>query len=72
MSDKYWMNVKLGVPSDEREVLIVTKSKNGNRNIDKGYFMQTPEGGGRWVHRGVSEVTHWRDMPVLPEEKGDG
>lgn len=64
-----WISVNLGIPSDGREVLIVTRSKNGNWNIDKGYYMPAEiPGGGRWVHRGVAEVTHWMDLPALPED----
>ena len=55
----------LGIlPPENEEVLIVTRSKNGSRNIDKGYVLE-----GRWVHRGVAEVTHWMPMPALPKDE---
>ena len=64
-----WISVNLGVPSDGRDVLVVTRSKKGARNIDKGYYiLYDVPGGGRWVHRGTAEVTHWMDLPKLPEE----
>ena len=53
-------------PLDDAEVFICTRSKNGNRNIDKGYYLAED---GRWVHRGTAEVTHWMPLPSLPETK---
>lgn len=50
-------------PEAGTEVLICTKSKNGSRNIDKGYWC-----GGRYAHRGVAAVTHWMPLPELPKE----
>lgn len=61
MSD--WMKVCDRVPADDRDVLIVTRSKNGHRSIDKGYY-----DGDRMVHRGVAQVTHWMPLPELPED----
>ena len=51
-------------PKDDKEVLICTQSKNGNRNIDKGYYFTEDS---RWVHRGTAEVTHWMPLPKPPE-----
>ena len=59
-----WIRVTDLLPEDQEEVLVCTRSKNGNRNIDKGYWL-----GDRWVHRGTAEVTHWMPLPELPEEQ---
>lgn len=59
-----WISVDDRLPKDEQEVLVCTKSKNGMRNIDKGYLAKD-----RFVHRGCAEVTHWMPLPELPEEK---
>ena len=61
-----WISSKNLVPDREKEVLICTQSKNGTRNIDKGYFIPNES---RWVHRGTAEVTHWMPLPRLPEEE---
>ena len=61
---KEWIPVNDGTPEDENAVLICTKSKNGVKNIDKGYFIPNEN---RWVHRGTAEVTHWMPLPDLPE-----
>ena len=58
-----WIKITDRQPEDDREVLVVTKSKAGYRAIDKGYF-----NGERMIHRGCSEVTHWMPLPELPEE----
>ena len=39
------------------------RSKNGVRNIDKGYYILD-----RWIHRGRAEVTHWTPLPKFPKE----
>ena len=56
-----WFSVKEKIPEETVEVLVVTRSKNGVRNVDKGYMFL-----GRWVHRGKAEVTHWMPIPSLP------
>ncbi|MDD6642708.1 MAG: DUF551 domain-containing protein [Firmicutes bacterium] len=58
-----WISVKDRLPETEDEVLVLTMSKNGNINVDKGYFAN-----GRFVHRGRAEVTHWMPLPEPPEE----
>ena len=59
-----WIRVEEKTPEDQEEVLVCTRSKNGNRNIDKGYW-----NGDRFVHRGTAKVTHWMPLPDLPEGK---
>ena len=56
-----WISVQEGLPEDQEEVLVCTRSKNGVRNIDKGYMAL-----GRWIHRGRAEVTHWMPLPPFP------
>lgn len=58
-----WKNAREEFPPDEGEVLVCTRSRNGTRNIDKGYWFVD-----RWIHRGSSEVTHWMPLPPLPDD----
>ena len=37
MSD--WISTKDRLPEEGQEVLVSTKSKNGQRNVDKGYYL---------------------------------
>ena len=57
-----WVSVDDRLPEDQEEVLVCTHSKNGIRNIDKGYMAID-----RFIHRGRAEVTHWMPMPQLPK-----
>ena len=57
-----WISVKDRLPEDQEEVLVCTRSKNGIRNIDKGYMAID-----HFIHRGRAEVTHWMPMPELPK-----
>ena len=50
------------IPPDQEEVLVLTQSKNGVRNVDKGYWAID-----HFIHRGRSEVTHWMPMPEPPK-----
>ena len=59
-----WIPVNDRLPEDQEEVLVCTRSKNGVRNIDKGYMAID-----RFIHRGRAEVTHW--MPLPPPPKGE-
>lgn len=62
--DRYrWISVRENVPEDQEEVLVCTRSKNGCRNIDKGYWSID-----HFIHRGTAEVTHWRPLPKFPED----
>lgn len=58
-----WISVRGRLPEDQVEVLVATRSKNGVRNIDKGYLAID-----HFIHRGCAEVTHWMPMPALPKE----
>ena len=58
-----WISVEDRLPEDQEEVLVCTRSKNGIRNIDKGYMAID-----RFIHRGCAEVTHWMPLPHLPKE----
>ena len=58
-----WIAVTVMIPPDQEEVLVLTRSKNGVRNIDKGYWAID-----HFIHRGRSAVTHWMPLPELPEE----
>ena len=53
-----WISVNDRLPEDQEEVLVCTRSKNGVRNIDKGYMAID-----RFIHRGRAEVTHWMPIP---------
>ena len=57
-----WISVKDRLPEDQEEVLVCTRSKNGVRNIDKGYMAID-----RFIHRGRAEVTHWMPLPQPPK-----
>ena len=57
-----WISVKDELPEDQEEVLVCTCSKNGIRNIDKGYMAID-----HFIHRGRAEVTHWMPLPQPPE-----
>ena len=47
-----WVSVEDELPEDQEEVLVCTRSKNGIRNIDKGYMAID-----HFIHRGRAEVT---------------
>lgn len=59
-----WISVRDRLPEDQVEVLVATRSKNGVRNIDKGYLAID-----HFIHRGCAEVTHWMPLPALPKEE---
>lgn len=58
-----WIPVTERIPPDQEEVLVLTRSKNGVRNVDKGYWAID-----HFIHRGRSEVTHWMPLPEAPKE----
>ena len=62
-----WIPVTEKIPPDQEEVLVLTSSKNGVRNVDKGYWAID-----HFIHRGRAEVTHWMPLPEPPETDGGG
>ena len=58
-----WIPVEKKIPPDQEEVLVLTRSKNGVRNVDKGYWAID-----HFIHRGRAEVTHWMLLPEAPKE----
>lgn len=58
-----WIGARDKQPPDQEEVLVLTRSKKGIRNIDKGYWSID-----HFIHRGCAEVTHWMPLPELPKE----
>ena len=62
-----WIPVTEKIPPDQEEVLVLTRSKNGVRNVDKGYWAID-----HFIHRGRAEVTHWMPLPEPPETDGGG
>lgn len=59
-----WISTENEIPPDSTEVLVLTRSKNGSRNVDKGYWEPKQQ---RFVHRGTAQVTHWMPIPEMPE-----
>lgn len=57
-----WIPVTEKIPPDQEEVLVLTRSKNGVQNVDKGYWAID-----HFIHRGRAEVTHWMPLPGWPE-----
>lgn len=57
-----WISAEEKLPPEGEEVLVCTKSKNGVRNIDKGYWIID-----RFIHRGNAKVTHWMPLPEPPK-----
>lgn len=53
-----WIPAADKIPPDQEEALVLTQSKNGVRNVDKGYWAID-----HFIHRGRSEVTHWMPLP---------
>ena len=62
---RQWISVEDRLPTAEVDVLVLTRSKSGSVNVDKGYFAADL---GRFVHRGGAEVSHWMSLPELPKE----
>lgn len=58
-----WIPVTEKIPPDQEEVLVLTRSKNGVRNVDKGYWAID-----HFIHRGRAEVTHWMSLPEAAKE----
>lgn len=62
-----WIPVPEKIPPDQEEVLVLTRRKNGVRNVDKGYWAID-----HFIHRGRAEVTHWMPLPEPQEMDGGG
>lgn len=62
---RQWISVDNRLPSVEEDVLVLTRSKSGSVNVDKGYFAADLD---RFVHRGRAEVSHWMPLPEPPKE----
>ena len=62
-----WISVTEKIPPDQEEVLVLTRSKNSVRNVDKGYWAID-----HFIHRGRAGVTHWMPLPEPPETDGGG
>lgn len=62
-----WIPVTEKIPPDQEEVLVLTRSKNGVRNVDKGYWAIA-----HFIHRGRAVVTHWMPLPEAPKGGNDG
>ena len=63
-----WIPATLELPPDDREIFVLTRNKNGSRNVDKGYWSLDQQ---RFVHRGTAEVTHWMPIPDYPAERSE-
>lgn len=63
-----WIPARLELPPDDREIFVLTRNKNGSRNVDKGYWSLDQQ---RFVHRGTAEVTHWMPIPDYPAERSE-
>ncbi len=61
-----WIEPRKELPPDGEEVLVLTQSKKGIRNIDKGYWSID-----RFIHRGTAQVIGWMKLPdmYLSEEE---
>ena len=61
-----WISPERELPPDGEEVLVLTQSKKGIRNIDKGYFAID-----HFIHRGTAQVIGWMRLPDMYLSKGD-
>lgn len=61
-----WILPRKELPPDGEEVLVLTQSKKGIRNIDKGYWSID-----HFIHRGTAQVIGWMRLPdmYLSEEE---
>lgn len=63
-----WIPAEIELPPDDRDVFVLTRSKNGSRNVDKGYWALDQQ---RFVHRGRSNALD-ADTGLSAEIKGGG
>ena len=57
---KEWRLPERELPPDGEEVLVLTQSKKGIRNIDKGYWAID-----HFIHRGTAQVIGWMRLPEI-------
>lgn len=55
-----WILPREELPPDGEEVLVLTQSKKGVRNIDKGYWAID-----HFIHRGTAQVIGWMRLPDM-------
>lgn len=55
-----WISPRRELPPDGEEVLVLTQSKKGIRNIDKGYWAID-----HFIHRGTAQVIGWMRLPDM-------
>ena len=55
-----WILPRRELPPDGEEVLVLTQSKKGIRNIDKGYWAID-----HFIHRGTAQVIGWMRLPDM-------
>lgn len=61
-----WIRADEELPDDDRYVLCCCRPKAGKLNVVKGYYAKST---GRWVCGMNTNVTHWMELPVPPEEE---
>lgn len=61
---KEWISPEREIPPEGEEVLVLTQSKKGIRNIDKGYWVID-----RFIHRGTARVIGWMSLPEMYPER---
>lgn len=57
-----WIRAEDHLPETEDHVLCFTRTKSGQKNVVRGYYMD-----GQWRCGMNSNVTHWMPMPAPPE-----
>lgn len=60
-----WIRADEELPSDDRYVICCCRNKEGKGNVVKGYYSRPA---GRWACGMNTNVTHWMELPVPPEE----
>lgn len=65
---KRWISVKEALPEHENHVLVVTQTAKGKQNIVRAYYCHHLQ---MWAAGMNSNVTHWMELPPLPEAVND-
>ena len=60
----WWDMADEELPTNDRQVLCVTRTKKGKNNIQIGYY--SPDFS-RWVVGMTNNVVAWMELPELPE-----